>query len=329
MIPIEDLRINPILPIWLVAAVCVILLICKRKGVWPYIRQIILVALLFVLNLRIQIPAEGQPIETEQVDAYVIFVIDDTISMVADDYDGDVKGMTRLDAAKNDCDYILSELYGAKSEVITFHNTAQIISPFSEDANYTMGMINSVYPLSSLYGRGTSINVCKELLEDTVKKAHEKMDGKVLVFFITDGETNKEDALESFSKCKKYIDGGAVLGYGTERGGQMYLQDPYSSNPEQVYYYDNNFNKNTTSHYNEKNVKKLAKDLEVEYVHRESDDDMDALEDIVESIKEDTLSTSDGGAEDTYADIYFIFAIPVAILLAFEFLSLKRRGSSK
>lgn len=329
MIPIEDLRINPILPIWLVAAVCVVLLLCKRKGVWPFIRQIIIVALLFTLNLRFQIPSASVPIENEKTEAYVIFVFDDTISMVADDYDGDIKGMTRLDAAKLDCEYIIDELGGAKCTFIAFNNTASLISPYTEDMAYNVSMLNSIYPLPSLYGRGTSINVCKDLVEETVKNAHDRMDGKVLLFFITDGEMNKDDKLESFGKVKKYVDGGAVLGYGTEDGGEMYLVDSITGVKEQIYYYDNNYYKQTRSHYDPTNAKKLAKDMGLELIHRESDDDRDALENLVDDIKDGSLSMSDGGTQRVYADISYIFAIPVAVLLVFDFLSYKRRGSSK
>lgn len=330
MFPIilEDIRINPILPIWLVGTICVLLLFCKRKGFWPYIRQIILIALLFLLNLRFQIPKEGIPIENEQVDAYILFVIDDTISMVANDYDGE-KYSTRLEAAKSDCRYILDELQGAKSCVISFHNTAQTLTPITEDDNYTFGMINAIYPLSSLYGRGTSINVCREEMESTLKRLHEKMDGKVLLFFITDGEMNKDDELESFTKCKKYIDGGAVLGYGTEEGGEMYLLDQYTGEYNLVYYYDwdQGYDQITLSEYDPNNASKLSKELGVSLVHRESDDDFDELEDLVDSIKEETLSNTANGVEDTYGDIYYIFAIPIALLLAFEFISYKRKGS--
>lgn len=330
MFPIilEDLRINPILPIWLVAIVCVALLFCKRKGVWPYVRQVILIILIFVLNLRLQIPQEGKPIETDKVDAYLIFVMDDTISMVANDYNGRDFD-TRLEAAKSDCRYILDELDGAKSSIITFHNTAQILTPFSEDDNYTFGMINAIYPLSSLYGRGTSINVCKEALEEVAKRAHDKQDGKVLVFFMTDGEMNTDDELDSFAKSKKYIDGGAVIGYGTEKGGEMYLKDEYTGRYEQISYYEwgKGYSEITVSEYDPDNCKKISKDLGVKCVNRAGDKDRDDLEEIIEGIKEETLAASDGGVENSYSDLYFIFAIPVAVLLVWEFLSYKRKGS--
>ena len=49
------------------------------------------------------------------------------------------------------------------------------------------------------------------------------------VFFITDGEITNNDSLESFSKASKYIDYGAVLGYGTKEGGKMYPKSDYNT----------------------------------------------------------------------------------------------------
>ena len=77
--------VNPIIPIWLMAIICVALLIVKRKGIRPYIRQIIIIALLFVINLRIMIATDDVKIETQDIDANILFVIDNTICMVAVD----------------------------------------------------------------------------------------------------------------------------------------------------------------------------------------------------------------------------------------------------
>ena len=49
------MKINPILPIWLMSILCIGMLVMKRKGVWNYIRQILIVLLVFAMNLRIMI----------------------------------------------------------------------------------------------------------------------------------------------------------------------------------------------------------------------------------------------------------------------------------
>lgn len=50
--------INPIIPIWLMAIICIALAIFKRKGKFAYIRQIIMIILLFMINLRMMIPTD-------------------------------------------------------------------------------------------------------------------------------------------------------------------------------------------------------------------------------------------------------------------------------
>ena len=49
--------------------------------------------------------------------------------------------------------------------------------------------------------------------------------GKRILFFISDGEITSEEKLSSFSSIKKYVDDGAVLGYGTSSGGKMKITD--------------------------------------------------------------------------------------------------------
>ena len=49
---LDGLKFEPIIPIWLMVIICIGLLAIKRKGVIPYIRQCLIVVLLFVINLR-------------------------------------------------------------------------------------------------------------------------------------------------------------------------------------------------------------------------------------------------------------------------------------
>ncbi len=79
--------INPIIPIWLMAVICVILLFFTRKGAFNYIRQIIIIILLFAINLRIMVPNPDAQTVEKKVD--VLFVVDNTISMLAEDYGKD------------------------------------------------------------------------------------------------------------------------------------------------------------------------------------------------------------------------------------------------
>ena len=64
--------INPILPVWLMGIICVGLLFLKRKSLGAYIRQIIAVLLLFIINIRPMVPNESISVETEKLNIKVI-----------------------------------------------------------------------------------------------------------------------------------------------------------------------------------------------------------------------------------------------------------------
>ena len=184
------MRIDPIIPIWLMLILCVGMAFLKRRKRSAYIRQIAAIILIFLINLRIMVPSSNVETSVRKLDTYVLFVVDDTISMLAQDYAGDTE---RLTAVKKDCEHIVDEMDGAKFAVITFNNSANLISPYSDDSNFAKSVLDSIYPLDSLYARGSSMNVCIDVMTDTLKRAKEKNDGNVVVFFISDGEITKSD----------------------------------------------------------------------------------------------------------------------------------------
>lgn len=311
--------VNPIIPIWLMAVICVVLIALKRKGVWPYVRQIIMVILLFVINLRIMVPGDVNT-SSQKINANILFVIDNTISMVARDYNGDTE---RMEALKDDCAYIVDELNGAKFSVITFNNSAKLASPFTENTEFIKNCINSTYPINELYARGSSMNVSKDLMTDIVKRTQEKNDGKVIVFFISDGEITNEDKLASFKDVAGYIDGGAVLGYGTQKGGKMYVTDYFSGEMEVIEDRSDYPYKDAVSKIDEANLKSIAKDLGIEYINMNKRDNIDG---IIEGIKRNAIFSEDEVGTEGYTDIYYIFVIPLLLMLIYEFVDLKMRG---
>ena len=107
------MKIDPIIPIWLMGILCVGMIFLKKRSRIAYVRQIIAIVLVFLINLRIMVPSDNVSSNTQTLDTYVLFVVDDTISMLARDYDGDTE---RLTAVKKDCGHIIEELDGAKSK---------------------------------------------------------------------------------------------------------------------------------------------------------------------------------------------------------------------
>lgn len=248
------------------------------------------------------------------MDLSVLFVVDNTISMLANDYQD---GTERLTAVKEDCSHIIDTLYGADFSVLTFDNTAKILSPFTSDTDFAKNMIASIYPLDSFYARGSSMNTCKDILLQSLKNTKSKTEKPIVVFFISDGEITNNDTLESFAEAASYIDYGAVLGYGTKQGGKMYVKS-YDGQTETILQDETEYPyKDAISKINEDNLQKLADDMNIRYVNMNAQENItDTLEDIR---KNAVISTEDGDETSGYQDIYYWFMIPLLLLLVYDF----------
>ena len=172
------MKIFPIIPIWIMTIICVILIIFIIKNNNKSILQIIIVLLIFTINLRIMIPSTNSQIETNNLD--VLFVIDNTISMNAEDYNG---SNTRLSAVKKDCNYIINELNGARFSLITFDHTAKIITPYTKDANITVEAIDIIKPIDESYAKGSSLNTPLETMTQSLKSSKKKKDKIAIYLF--------------------------------------------------------------------------------------------------------------------------------------------------
>lgn len=310
--------INPIIPLWLMVPICIILILMKRKGVIPFLRQLLIIVLLFAINLRIMIPGEGGTQVTKQRDLQVVFVIDKTISMLANDYDGHKE---RLEGVKADCSYIIDHLAGSNFSVISYHNMANVMSPFTEDTDHVKATIDSIYPIDTSAARGTNVGVAKQCLLDLLK-SHDN-NKKTVVFFISDGENNSKEKMESFAEVAEYIDGGAVLGYGTTKGGTMTIRTGYTADYyEEITDWSEWPSKPAVSKLDEGNLKKIAGEMGIEYVHMEKTQVIDRVLTTIE--KQSTLETdmkqenAKNDKTDGATDLYYLFVIPLVIMLCVE-----------
>ena len=319
------MKINPIIPIWLMAILCIGMLAMKRRGVWNYIRQILIVVLIFAMNLRIMVFSHDVPKKELNID--ILFVIDNSMSMLAEDFDGDGR---RIDAVKDDCEYIMDMMEGCRFSVISFGNYAYRLAPYTSDKDVILSIIKSLEGQTQYYAQGTSLNLPFPLMLDALKKDAEKNEDRVqLVYFFSDGEiTSKGEKLGSYSDAKEYVFSGAVLGYGTEKGGRMkvrtYEGDDYGV-PSYMKTRDKSGKKvDAISYIDEKNLESIADDLGIEYYHVEKSTTLrDVLGDIDEYI--DEYATEGLTGTEGYVETYYWFAIPIAALLIYDLIYYKRR----
>ena len=312
--------VNPIIPIWLMVIICIVLLIFKRKGAFNYIRQIIIVLLLFAINLRVMVANPEATTVTQDVD--ILFVVDNTISMIAEDYgpENDI----RLNGVRTDCDYIMEQFPGASYSVVSFANETKTLLPYTIDTVTIANSLKTLKGQATLYAMGTGFEDVLSSLEDILDRDNEHFQ---VVFFISDGEITTEEGLGSYPNLKEYIDGGAVLGYGTEEGGKMHAPAFAGDEElEELYYYDDNFERQPAlSQIDENNLKSIAEDMGVGYVHMTSTSQIDTT---IAEIQRQIEAAGTGETESTtnsYSDTFFFLLIPLIPLLAVDFIYYKRK----
>lgn len=318
------MKINPIIPIWLMAILCIGMLVMKRRGVWNFIRQILIVCLLFTLNLRIMVFSHD--VAKKELNVDVLLVIDDSMSMLAEDFDGDER---RIDAVKESCEYIMDKMDGCRFSVISFGNYAHRDVPYTSDRTIVMAAVNALEGQTKYVAQGTSLNMPFEPMLETLENNYDETGDRVqVVIYFSDGEiTNKNEKLGSYDKIEPYIVTGAVLGYGTEKGGKM-LVHSYAGDLSTPFYMqtrDKSGNMvDAISKIDEDNLESIADDMGVDYYHIEKETD---LRDVVNSISDEieVYATQGDSATEGYSDIYYWFAIPLGALLVYDLIYYKRK----
>ena len=314
---IGQILFNPIVPVPIMAVICVVLIVFKRRGVIPYIRQILAVLLLFVVNLRPMYPSDSITVKTSKMDLNVVIVVDDTISMLGNDQSG---YDTRLDKAKEDIRYIIENLPGAKFSVIAFNNNVHVMTPFTDSIDYINNAIDSIYPLSPTYATGTNISDCIRTLTDVITEARgEDESTEVVLFFLSDGENTDNNRVRPFTSLQDYLSGGAVMGYGTTRGGHMLYYNRIHDQYQRVM----DGAAEAVTKLDEDNLESIALDMDIPYINMSQDN---VLDPVLERIRTMHETEPEDDTREGYVDIYYYFMAPLAALIAYEFISLKRRG---
>lgn len=176
-----------------------------------------------------------------------------------------------------------------------------------------------------LYATGSTPNIVLDDMLKVLKASKEKENRKRIVFFISDGEITNNENLKSFAELKKYVDGGAVLGYGTTNGGYMKVTDRYSGSTSyledktdySIYPYPK-----AVSKIDESNLKAIANDMSVDYINMSKQPNINSKMSEIKSRYEDASSVEN---KNGYTDLYFVFAVPLLGLLVYEFVVYKKK----
>ena len=263
-----------------------------------------ILACLFLVNSRPMTEEKKANVEAKNVD--VLFVLDDTMSMYAEDYTG---GKPRMAGARAACGKIMQDLDGANFAVIKFNNISQVMAPFTQDVDSVTDALDAIESPSSSYARGTSLNTphddMKKLLESSAKKPGRMQ----VVFYLSDGEITDGSELADFRDLSGLTDGGAVLGFGTADGAEVPEADG-------GYVWDYEGGGYAVSKLDEATLRKLAAELGVDYIHAENADAAGYVDQEVLRTAETTVENSDKVV--VYNDRYYIYLRPMLGLMAAE-----------
>ncbi|MGB4761803.1 MAG: VWA domain-containing protein [Candidatus Saccharimonas sp.] len=334
------MMITPLVPWWIIVIFIGLLLgfvlwqlWIQRKHrlrVWSWIRRGCMVLLLAILLLRPTLPGGQGEVGLANADVY--FVIDTTVSMSAEDYNGEQQ---RLAGVRGDVAALTERLAGAKFSVITFDNDSYTELPLTSDATAVRSLIDALRPQLTIYARGSSISQPLNLLQKELSRTSQAdPTRKKLVYYFGDGEQTADGTPASFSPVAPLIDGGGVLGYGTSDGGRMkeylgYTDDSQTASYVRDYSDIANYNiVDARSRIDEANLRTIANQLGVGYLHQTSPG---AVDGIVAAIDTDRL-TGEPTDVDLREDMYWIVAVGLVGLLAWEIWSLRltlRDGSER
>ena len=312
-----------------ISIILIVIVIINKKNV---VNRILIIIVLFIFIQRPVIILKGVG-DNSKYD--IIFVVDKTVSMNA----VDVLDDTRLNAAKNSMYKITDSFENAYFTIVTYDMYSEILYPLTREMDIIEGLIKGMDVVNPNYIYNQFLDMSLKTPYKELKRIleFEKRDKNVkrLLFFISDGEVNSKGAEESdfsgkvsrngnktladliddggaldfsdYKSLSKLIDDGAVLGYGTETGGKMLMKGQnYSYVDKDGYLLDGD--DVAISKYNEQNLKSLADNIDLEYIHV---DDESKIDNVIARIK----SKFD---QENFIDLYYYFALILLILSVIE-----------
>lgn len=277
---------QPLLATGLIIVITVILLIGTVLQLWAnrfssskinWILRTVIVIFMGLLLLRPGfVSYQEQDTYTNEYDIY--FIVDSSGSMLAEDWQEGTE-QTRLDAAKADIASMVEQYPDARYSLITADSKIQIRTPLTRDSVAFMSAVEYLQPEATRYSVGSNPNlILTELGTILSENSETSPDRATVAFFLSDGEVTsaeQENGVEGDQATDPapFITAGGVLGYGTEEGGKMKIQQGNFISNDKGYIQDPSTNTDAISKIDEANLNSIADALDVPYVHRTVDEE--------------------------------------------------------
>ncbi|GAB2521324.1 vWA domain-containing protein [Paramicrobacterium agarici] len=273
-----------------------------------WISRTLLVVLLGAMMLR-PVVNDGRPVDAVGSNVDVYFVIDTTSSMAAEDWADD---RPRLEGVRADVAELTDRLVGARFSVTTFDAATVERVPLTTDGGAIEQTVDAMTQEITEYSSGSSISAPLAHLEETLAAA--EPGHTTILYYLGDGEQTADEQPESFASIAEYVDGGAVLGYGTEDGGRMLENGGLDAEGDREYIIDPSTGEPAISSIDEGALQTIAGQLGVEYLHRDASTSVDDAASGI-SVVPQTDPNQDPAPEP---ELYWVLAIPFGLLLLVE-----------
>lgn len=287
-----------------------------HREAWAWLRRFGIVLVVALIGIAPSVPRTGTDTSITAVD--VFFVVDRTGSMAAEDYDGTQQ---RLEGVRADMQSIAADIPGARYSIISFDSQASRQLPLTTDARSVTAWTQTLEREVTIYSQGSLVDRPLSELTRALTGASEQNPSNVrLVFFMTDGENTAEGERRSFTDLAPLIDGGAVLGYGTEEGGRMKEYDPIFNNGQDA---EGDYIKDTSkdgapdalSILDPVQLQAIADEMGIPYVQRTAPAETAQL---VADIDPQQIAADGRRTLTSYQMLLWPFALVLAALLALE-----------
>jgi Ca-activated chloride channel family protein len=270
--------------------------------------RIAMAVLAVLIAVRPGLPSGNATEVPRGSDLEVLLVVDETLSMSALDHAG---VRSRLEGVREDLTQVTKALPDSQFALIGFGHDASVDLPFTSDPGAVSRAVTGIAREPMLAGTGTVLDRPLPLMHSVLSGiAKQYPDRRRVVIFVSDGENTLAGARQaSYAGLAKYIDAGAVLGYGTLGGGRM----PTGGEPPWTFVRDQSTGKDAVSRADEPNLRKIAKQLGVEYAYRGGSGD---LTEWAQGLARG--GPDDPGQEDDKREVYWILALVLAALAVVE-----------
>lgn len=270
-------------------------------------RRVAIVATMVVILLQPGIGTRSVP--SQVTDLEVLVVVDRTRSMAALDY----QGGPRVDGVKRDLADLADALPGSRFALLTFGSEVTLELPFTSDVTTFDTAVETLRLEGPFDGSGSLPDRPLESMRGILERADEQHpERQRLVVYVGDGENTAGGEQASFAELEDLVDGGIVLGYGTEEGAKMPEADDLST--DDGYVYDQERGEDAISRIDEGNLRAIADELDIDYAHRTEPGGMGAVADGFEA----SYAVEEGADAPAEHDLTWVFGLVLLGLVLLE-----------